>query len=421
MAVEEVDVLIVGGGLTGASLMLALADSSLRVTMIEAKMFSDKIREDFDARTLALSPASVNILNVLGLWPSLCVHATPIEIIHVSQQKRFGHTRLHSDVLNPLGHVIEMQHLQKVFYEFLDHEHVHAPAQITALDAPTGMVSVLLNGQLKTIKAKLIVAADGADSAVRKLCGLSVKITDYHQQAVVANLGLSRPHQQIAYERFTSSGPLALLPITGNRASLVWSLAPDKAEEYLSMPDKAFLQALQGVFGYRLGKLGKVGKRSLFPLRQTIMPEQVAWPVVFIGNAAHTLHPVAGQGFNLGLRDAALLAQILVQQGLNAKSLETYQDMRRHDQHAIQAFTHGLVELFSSSIPGLAALRGMGLKALDSLPPLQKLLTHYTQGFAGSPSDLVCEIPLRSKRKERKPVHRKSISSSSSSSSEERL
>jgi 2-octaprenyl-6-methoxyphenol hydroxylase len=398
VGVEEVDVLIVGGGLTGAALMLALAESSLRVTMIEAKMFTDKISEEFDARTIALSPASVRILKMLNIWTPLNSLATPIETIHVSQQQRFGRTRLRGDAANPLGHVVEMQHLQQVFYRLLDHNSIYAPTQITGLEVSSGTVSFLYNGQSKKINAKLIVAADGCDSQVRKLCNFSVNITDYQQQAIVANIGLSRPHLQIAYERFTPTGPLALLPMTENRSALVWSLPPQQAEEYQRMPEPIFLNTLQRVFGYRLGKFIKVGQRSLFPLSQALMPKQIAWPVVFIGNAAHTLHPVAGQGFNLGLRDAALLAQAIVQKGLCAEMLEFYQRSRRHDQSAIQAITHGLVELFACPLPGVANLRGMGLIAVDGLQPLQKILTYYTQGFAGSPVDLVCGFPLRSRR-----------------------
>jgi 2-octaprenyl-6-methoxyphenol hydroxylase len=397
VAIKEVDVLIVGGGLTGAALMLALADSSLQVAMVEAKMFSDHIHEDFDARTLALSPASVRILTMLKIWPALSTQATAIENIHVSQQRRFGHTQLRGDPLHPLGYVVEMQHLQQAFYKLLQHQHIYAPACITSLDTSTGVVKMEQNGEIVTLKAKLIVAADGSNSTVRTLCGLKVHITDYQQKAIVANIGLSRSHQHVAYERFTPSGPMALLPMTGMRSALVWSLPPEKAEELYHLPEPQFLEELQFAFGYRLGRLTKLGHRSLFPLRQAIMPQQIAWPVVFIGNAAHTLHPVAGQGFNLGLRDVALLAQAIVQQGLSAQMLESYQDSRKHDQAAIKCFTHGLVELFNKGIPGLATLRGMGLMVMDSFTPLQGLLAHYAQGFAGTPADLICGLPLRAR------------------------
>ncbi len=394
MAERQVDILIVGGGLTGATLMLALADLGYSALLVEAKPFSNRVRADFDARTLALAPASVRILQMLQIWSLLQDHATPIETIHVSERRCFGSAHLHGDEKNSLGYVVEMQHINSALHKLLDEQQIIAPAELTALDSVNGTATICHAKGESTIKARLIVAADGADSSVRRLCGLSTKIKEYDQHAIVANIGLARPHRNHAYERFTPSGPLALLPMTGLRAALVWALPPTEAEQLMAISEQDFLKALQQAFGYRLGRFVKTGQRVLYPLRQIVMPESVSGKVIFVGNAAHTLHPVAGQGFNLGLRDVATLAQCIAQQGLASNMLHNYQQTRRYDQAAITRFTDGLIELFTSRVPGLSIMRGVGLIALDNVAPLKNLLARHARGFAGVTPDLVCGIPL---------------------------
>ncbi len=394
MADEQVDILIVGGGLTGAALMLALVDSGYSTRLVEAKPFADKVRADFDARSLALAPASVRILQMLNIWPYLEAHATAIDTIHVSEQRRFGSASLHGESDGPLGVVVEMQHIHHALHQLLLSQQIISPATLRAFDVTNGIATLATGLGELTVQARLVVAADGADSHMRHLCNLPAEIKDYEQQAIVANIGLARSHHHCAYERFTPSGPLALLPMTGMRSSLVWSLPPSDAAALMAMSEGEFLRALQRAFGYRLGRFIKTGHRALFPLRQVIMPQQSAWPVVFVGNAAHTLHPVAGQGFNLGLRDVALLAQCITQDGLNQAMLQTYQQLRRHDQVAITRFTNGLIELFTNQLPGLGVARGAGLLALNNAVFLKKLLARYARGFAGTTPDLVCGIPL---------------------------
>ena len=396
MAEQHVDILIVGGGLAGATLMLALAGLGYSTLLVEAKPFSNRVHADFDARTLALAPASVRILKMLQIWPLLQEHATAIKTIHISERHCFGSARLHGEEQDPLGYVVEMQHINRALHRLLDPQHIIAPAELTALNQAHGVATIrTATGEL-TVRARLIVAADGADSSVRHLCDLSTQVKDYGAQAIVANIGLARAHQQCAYERFTETGPLALLPMTGLRASLVWSLGSKDAERLLASSEADFLNDLQRTFGYRLGRFVKVGRRAIYPLRQVIMPRQVVNSVVFVGNAAHTLHPVAGQGFNLGLRDVATLAQCITQEGLGADMLQTYQQARYHDQVAITRFTDSLIELFTSRVPGLAVMRGAGLIALDNISILKSLLARYARGFAGVTPDLVCGIPLRS-------------------------
>ncbi|ASQ47440.1 2-octaprenyl-6-methoxyphenyl hydroxylase [Legionella clemsonensis] len=397
MVDKQVDILIVGGGLTGAVLLLALADKGYSVLLVDANKFSDKIHADFDARSLALSPASVRILDMLNVWPLLQANATAINTIHVSDQHHFGTTRLTGKPDKPLGYVVEMQYINRALHQLLSLQEILAPAQLQFLDQQKGVVTASTSTGEFSIQAKLIVAADGTDSAVRRLLNIPARQKDYGQLAIVANIGLARAHHYWAYERFTASGPLALLPMTDNRASLVWALKPEEAQRLFHLNEKEFLTTLQRQFGYRLGRLVRVGKRVIFPLRQVVMTQQTPWPFVFVGNAAHTLHPVAGQGFNLGLRDVAALAQCILQYGLNPSMLQQYGGMRRQDQQSIINLTDGLIKIFTSRLPGLSLARNVGLVAVDNLPFLKNRLAYYARGFAGVTPDLVCGMALDSK------------------------
>ncbi len=392
---QEIDILIVGGGLAGAALMLALQKLGYSTLLVEAQSFKDKLNPDFDARSLALSPASQRILNMLGVWTYLQEHALPIETIHVSDQHHFGASRLQGSFNEPLGYVVEIHHINQALHQLLDPKQILAPATISALDCDnrTAIISTE-SGKVKVV-ARLIVAADGAHSAVRQLCGLSSQTKLYAQHAIVANIGLAKPHGGRAYERFTTQGPLALLPLNEQRMSLVWAMPPKNAEQIIALSDVEFLAELQRAFGYRLGRFIKAGTRSSFPLQQVLMPQQVKGMVVFVGNAAHTLHPVAGQGFNLGLRDVATLAQCIAKEGLNQEMLNHYLNLRAHDQKMITSFTDSLVGLFTSRLPGLGVMRGLGLIALDNIPALKNLLARYARGFGGVVPDLVCEMALK--------------------------
>lgn len=394
---KTVDLLIVGGGLTGAALMLALADQGIRTTLVETRTFSDIQDADFDARTLALSGSSVRILQMLGVWPLLERDATPIKSIRISEQFRFAKAQLQAKKDDSLGYVVEMHAMNQAMHKLLDKKNVLAPAKLIDWQSADNMAIVQQQDQQLRIKASLIVAADGANSSVRRFSGLKVRTRDYHQQALVVNIGLARPHQGCAYERFTSSGPMAMLPMSDQRASLIWAVQPAEAQRLLNLDEKDFLQTLQHNFGYGLGRFIKVGRRSAYPLQQSIMPRQAAWPLVFVGNAAHTLHPVAGQGFNLGLRDVAALAQCIVQQGINADMLNTYQSMRNYDQTVITRGTDGLVQLFTNRLPGIVQARLSGLLIFDQLPFLKKILANHARGFAGILPDLVCGLALERK------------------------
>lgn len=394
MAKRTVDLLIIGGGLTGATLMLALQGLGLRVLLVESKPFGDLVNPDFDARSLALSPASQRILSMLGVWDHLKEFATPIEMIHVSEQYRFGASRLQGDTHNPLGYVVEMQHINQALHQRLDGKQILAPATVQALDLENQIATISTPTGDIQVNAQLIVAADGAESSVREFCNADSTTKKYNQKAIIANIALAKAHQHRAYERFTTDGPLALLPMQGKRMSLVWAQSPEQADRLMAMNDTDFLNALQHAFGYRLGRFEKTGKRLAYPLKQVLMPKQMHWPVVFVGNAAHTLHPVAGQGFNLGLRDVATLAQCIAKKGLGKEMIVNYLALRQHDQQAITHLTDGLIHLFTSQLPGVAMLRSLGLISLDNIPAIKNLLARYARGFGGVTPDLVCEMAL---------------------------
>ena len=290
--------------------------------------------------------------------------------------------------------MLEIQHINRALHQLISPKQMIAPGVLTQLNATEGTATIQTpEGDIK-IQADLIVAADGTHSTVRKLCDLPIKTKSYGQHAIAANIQLARDHHHQAYERFTATGPLALLPMTKRRASLVWALEPSEAERLAHVSESDFIHELQTAFGYRLGRFTNVGKRAIYPLKQIIMPSQVKDRVVFLGNAAHTLHPVAGQGFNLGLRDVASLAQCIAQQGLGSDMLESYLATRRSDHQIITRLTDGLIELFNSKLPGMSILRGAGLIGFDNTSFLKNLLARYARGFAGITPDLVCGIAL---------------------------
>lgn len=393
MADWQTDIVIVGGGLTGATFVQALQSSGYRCLMLEAKSFAHNLALDLNSRSIALSPASINILTQLGLWEKIKPHAMPITSIHVSQQKRFGRATISGD--EPLGYIVEMPYLSQLLQQWLPEEQVLTETQFQSFDRDTHQVVCLHQGKQKTISTKLIVAADGMQSTVRQAADFKQTYRDYGQSAIITNIQLDRDHQNQAFERFTREGPLAMLPLSEQRCALVWAMASQKAEHIASLNEIEFLLQLQRYFGYRLGRLKAAGKRVLYPLNQVITENPVKWPIVLVGNAAQTLHPVAGQGFNLALRDVATLAQLICQYGLSENMLDNYRRQRESDRRAIVRFTNGLIDLFSKTTPGLGFARGLGLLAFDNSNLLKQQLSHYARGFAGFTPDLACGIPIK--------------------------
>ena len=409
---QEYDVVIVGGGMVGASFACALGNQSLKVAIIEAYNFKINTPPSYDDRAIALSYGTSQIFRALGLWEQLANVVTPIKRIHVSDRGHIGVTRIdhQQENVDALGYVITARELGQVLYKVLsqyDNVHMISPAQLTQLsiteDKATATIKIneaKNNEVYKNIDTRLLVAADGGESSVRQLLNIDAEQYDYRQTAITANVSIGSPHNNIAYERFTSQGPLAMLPMPDNRCSLVWTRQSSQVEPIMAMSDDEFLQLLQMEFGNRLGQFTQVGKRSSYPLKLVKATSQVQKRVALIGNAAHTLHPIAGQGFNLGMRDVATLAQIIVDEhkahndiGL-LRVLQPYQQWRQQDHQRIIGFTDKLVKIFSNQFAPLALARNLGLIATDTIPPIKHMLAQHTMGMAGKLPRLARGLPL---------------------------
>ena len=406
----DFDLIIIGGGLVGASLACALANSSLRIAIIEAFPFKPDDTEyqpAFDARSVALSYTSKQVFDGIGLWKLINkLGVAAIKKIHVSDRGHAGVTRLNAsdENVDALGYVVETRVIGKALFESLAKQKnvtVIAPAKLKNFDLTAECTSANIEVsnydnlvENKTLTAKLLVAADGDNSFVRRLSGVRIKQRNYEQSAVIANVSVDKAHNNQAFERFTDSGPLALLPMaaTNNEAhrfSLVWTINSTEQEEIMSWDDEMFLRKLKERFGERAGQFIHVSKRHTYPLSLMRAQEHVRERMAIIGNAAHTLHPVAGQGFNLGLRDVAALSQVLNDAVLENKDigdltiLNTYADWRRRDHIQTAMATDGLVRIFSNNFLPLAALRNLGLIVVDLIPPLKKVFARHAMGFVG--------------------------------------
>jgi len=411
MTTSDYDILIIGGGMVGASLAIALRGQPLRIGMVEAAPFRAAAQPSYDDRAIALSQGSRRIFAAMGVWDSLAPAATSIERIHVSDQGHFGITRLdaHEEGVEALGYVITGRALGQGLVTAageLDNLDLISPASLCELKLGEDHATAVIerDGERWPLTAALVIAADGGDSSVRRLLDIPVTEKDYQQSAIIANITPQRPHDHVAYERFTPHGPLALLPLDAeqgdNRCSLVWTHDPQRSEDLLALDDAAFLAELQDAFGWRLGRLLKVGRRASYPLRLVQAREQIRPRLALIGNAAHTLHPIAGQGFNLGLRDVAALAQVLVDARKHGRDpgelavLEDYACWRKSDHRKVIGFTNALVHTFSNRFPPLSIARSLGLLATDVLPPLKHALARNAMGLSGKLPRLARGLPL---------------------------
>jgi 2-octaprenyl-6-methoxyphenol hydroxylase len=400
------DVAIVGGGMVGATLAVALAPLNLRVALIEAVAHNAASQPSFDERTTALSNGSRRILETIGVWRAVNAQATPIAKIHVSDRGRFGFARIDASEqgLPAMGYVLPNRALGSALWSLLPSPgiKIFCPAEVSGLAANEAAVKIEIAeaGAKIAIDAKLIVAADGAQSVVRSAFGVAAEVRDYNQTAVITTVLPQRFHDNVAYERFTPEGPLALLPLDGGRCTLVLTFAKDAAQSALAWSDQEFLAEVQRRFGFRLGRFLKVGRRVPYPLSLTQSDRTSAPRCVIIGNAAQGLHPVAGMGFNLGLRDAACLAELIAENLASdadpgsAKLLSEYDAWRRADRGGVIAFTDGLVRLFSNPLSGVARLRNLGLLAFDLLPPAKSELSRLSTGGGGRVPKLARGVAL---------------------------
>ncbi len=398
------DIVIVGGGMVGISLALLLrAQRPWKILVVEAQELavsdspvSGAYSSSFDARSTALSWSSRNIYQSIAVWPQLKRHLAAIAQIHVSDRGHAGLTRIDAADANvdALGYVVENQWLGSVLLNQLaetDIQLLGSAGVETIVPLAAGMrLGVQQSDQdLQTIDAKLVVIADGAGSSTSKKLGIQSQSSTYGQTGIIANISLEKPHGGVAYERFTDQGPMALLPLTDfkgrPRSALVWTQPSEMAESLMAADEQSFLEQLQTRFGYRLGRFKQLGERVAYPLALTTATEQVRRHLVVMGNAAHSLHPVAGQGFNLSLRDAATLANSLAQAGEaigDLAVLQQYQQQQAADQRNTVLFSDSLPKLFGLSSSVIALGRNSGLLAMDLIPSLRNSFAQFGMGMA---------------------------------------
>jgi len=405
----DYDVAIIGGGLVGASLAAALAPTNLHVAIIESRAFpKTPAADDYDERSIALSYQSKKILQGLGIWKAIEPQATPIKTVHVSEKGRFGATRLSASEVGveSLGYVAMYRDLMHASAEAMQQQSnlsQYIPAKLIGIEPIENAVSLIIDadGSTETITTKLLIGADGGQSSSRKMLQISERSVDYQQQAIVANLTVTGGKGTEAYERFTADGPMALLPLgvdKGDRFALVWTGTVERSAERMALDDEAFLEMIQNQVGHRVGELQKVGKREVFPLHQLVADRLTARRAVLVGNAAHLLHPVAGQGLNLALRDVAVLSDLISKSddpGVQSL-LDQYTALRQRDIKLTATTTYSLIQIFAYPSPLISHLRGASLALLDKISPLKNHLARHGMGlrrslhgnlFAGKPID----------------------------------
>lgn len=407
------DILIVGGGLVGASLACALGQSSFKVAVVESFPLGSRSQPSYDDRTIALALSSRRIFETIDVWQRLQADdANPIEHIHISDRGHFGMTRLHASDLKAeaLGYVVETRALGAALYDklnTLENVTLFCPSDVKSITTNESLATAVLAGEAgeRICNARLVVIADGGRSALRDQLEIEVQKKEYDQVAIVANVTPGRAHDNTAYERFTSEGPLAVLPIGRQRCAVVWSTQPEQAEIILNWTDAEFLSNLQQRFGHRLGQFQRAGSRQRYPLALTQVDNPLRPRMVLIGNAAHTVHPVAGQGFNLGLRDIAALAQVLVdaergQQDIGSEStLQRYVDWRQRDNRRTRMFTDSLIGIFSNDFLPLVIGRNLGLMVVDLFPSIKRAFMRRTSGLTGHLPKLARGVSLRAVEK----------------------
>ena len=417
MSSRHYDIVIAGGGMIGTSLALALAPLELRVAVVEAIPRKAAAQPSFDERSTALSRSTQRMFEAMRLWPKIAAASTPIHSVHVSDRGRFGFSHIEAEEQNveALGYVVINRVLGAVLQEALDALEcvdVICPARISEVELAPGGATVLLDhadGGQQSLDCDLLVAADGANSAVREMMGIGAQKSRYGQRAVIGNLLPERDIDNVAYERFTEQGPLAILPVADGRAGFVWTVPEDDAERVMALDDEAFLAALQQQFGFRLGAFTKVGKRAAYPLVLSKALRLTATRSVLIGNSAHGLHPVSAQGFNLGMRDVAAIVDCIADSSVWGQGravgdpdpaaivamLEQYANWRRADQKKLVRFTDGLVKLFGSRRRPLRALRNIGMLGFDLAPGVRSAFAKHTMGLAGRLPRLSRGVPVK--------------------------
>jgi len=413
----DYDIVIAGGGMIGTCLALALAPLGLSIAVVEAVARKALNQPSFDDRSTALARSSQRMFEAMGLWDEIVAAATPIRSIHVSDKGRFGFSRIDANEqgVEALGYIVINRVLGAVLQSRLASSprvDLFCPARIIGVEPNFAATAVSVRTDEAepslTLSCKLLVAADGAGSTVRGLLGIEAQQTDYGQHAIVGNLSSELDPDNRAFERFTAQGPLALLPIAERRSAFVWTVSSHDAQRVLALNDVEFLTEIQSEFGFRLGRFSRVGTRAAYPLTLSKALRVVASRSVLVGNAAHGLHPVSAQGFNLGLRDVAALCDCIADECArmsdgedqctdfaSATMLQRYAEWRREDQRKLVHFTDNLVRLFGSSRPPVRVLRDIAMVGFDLIPGVRSLFAKHTMGLAGKLPRLSRGMPIQ--------------------------
>lgn len=384
------DLIIVGGGVVGAGFAAGLKHSGLNIALVDARLPSNE-----DPRLFGMNVSACEFLTNLGVWPELAPYASPIKQVHVSHRGHFGAVRLHHDEagLSSLGHVIPASQIEKALNACLDelqNADIYRPARLTGLTQADGMAELTLETDdgRKTIRSAIVIGADGTGSTVRKLMNIDTDVVDYDQCAIVTRVQLKRPHDGIAYERFLQHGAIAMLPLPDNQCACIWSAGRKESERLNSLSDEDYLQELQRLFGFRLGKLQAIKTRHLFPLQMVRAQKIHDGSVLLLGNSAHTLHPIAAQGFNLALFEVATLIDGINERLAQCQTLACHDlfnmlEQARQQQTVSMNVSHWLTQLFSRDTLPVNCLLSLGMTGFDMLTPLKKKFIGLMTGRAG--------------------------------------
>ena len=401
---DHFDIVIVGGGLNGTVMGLAVAQAGFSVAIVDAQKIASKSTPGFDGRSYAMALASTRLMHGIGIWSDLAANAQPMLDIKVADGRanegpspffmHFDHREIEA---GPMGYMVEDRHLRPALLAAIARE-----AKITYFDntrvlseTQTGTTVTLMCDDGKEINAQLVIAADGRNSQIAQRAGIRRKGWSYPQTALVCAIDHELPHEGVACQYFMPPGPLAILPLTGNRSSIVWSESHDQAAKIMALSDQDYLEVLKPRFGKYLGNIALAGKRFSYPLELTVAERFVAPRVALIGDAAHGVHPIAGQGLNAGLKDIASLRDVLLQAKLRGEDfgsiavLERYQEWRRFDANALAFATDIFNKLFSNDNPILRLGRDLGMGLVNAVPKLRRSFIKEAAGLTGDLPELM--------------------------------